>query len=509
MADAPNGRSLWPYYAILCLAGGCVMTLELVAGRLVAPSLGVSLYTWTGVIGAVLTGMSLGSLCGGWLADRRADRPLLGWLLAAAGTLTAAILPLQDRLLSLPLLHRLPPLPGIFLPLLLLFGVPAFAMAAITPLVYRLALAGRGRVGSIVGRLTAAGSLGSVAGTYATGFWLIPAFGTHRLVLGIAAVFLLGATAALPRRDRLVALAALLIILLPLAAPGARALSGCTVESAYYCIRVSRDRLAGGETVQNLILDDLVHGGILLDRPRALWYDYQATMGWLASAGGRADLQVFAIGGGAYLVPAWIVAALPAVRVEVAEIDPAVTRLALAEFATPSPRLVTRNQDARLALAQLPPDRRFDLILGDAFGGVAVPYHLTTLEFTRLLRQHLTPRGLYVANVADRPDGAFLAAYAATLRQVFPHVYLLPGDRNVRAGRAANFLLVAAGFEIPWAQWRERLPPPYDLPLLPLPAGQPVLTDDHAPVEGLLLPVFDQRWRALAPGPATAGPGGG
>ncbi len=62
---------LWQPDLIVFVSSGCIMILELVAGRIVAPYVGVSLYTWTGIIGVVLAGISLGNYLGGWLADRR------------------------------------------------------------------------------------------------------------------------------------------------------------------------------------------------------------------------------------------------------------------------------------------------------------------------------------------------------------------------------------------------------------------------------------------------------
>jgi hypothetical protein len=64
---------LWHLYLIVFISSGCIMILELVAGRIIAPWVGVSLYTWTSVIGVVLAGISLGNYLGGWLADRHAS----------------------------------------------------------------------------------------------------------------------------------------------------------------------------------------------------------------------------------------------------------------------------------------------------------------------------------------------------------------------------------------------------------------------------------------------------
>jgi predicted membrane-bound spermidine synthase len=69
---------LWQPNLIVFVSSGCIMILELVAGRIVAPYVGVSLYTWTSIIGVVLAGISLGNYLGGRLADRWASLPLLG-----------------------------------------------------------------------------------------------------------------------------------------------------------------------------------------------------------------------------------------------------------------------------------------------------------------------------------------------------------------------------------------------------------------------------------------------
>ena len=83
---------LWWYAATVFLSSGCVLVLEIVAGRLLAPYVGVSLYTWSAVIGVVLAGLSVGNAIGGAWADRRARAGAAGAVLAAAG-LSALLIP--------------------------------------------------------------------------------------------------------------------------------------------------------------------------------------------------------------------------------------------------------------------------------------------------------------------------------------------------------------------------------------------------------------------------------
>jgi len=78
-----NGRAarMLPYL-LSFLSSFCIMTLELVASRLVARHVGASLTVWTSVIGIILGGICLGNVLGGRLADRvepgRAVGPLYG-----------------------------------------------------------------------------------------------------------------------------------------------------------------------------------------------------------------------------------------------------------------------------------------------------------------------------------------------------------------------------------------------------------------------------------------------
>jgi MFS family permease len=68
------------------------MILELAAGRIVAPYVGVSLYTWTSIIGIVLAGISLGNYIGGRLADRWGSLRLLGMLFLLSGLTSFGVL---------------------------------------------------------------------------------------------------------------------------------------------------------------------------------------------------------------------------------------------------------------------------------------------------------------------------------------------------------------------------------------------------------------------------------
>src|ERR1700738_4983015 len=89
-------------YLIVFVSSCCTLILELVAGRILAPFIGVSLYTWTSIIGVVLAGISLGNYLGGRIADRWPERRTLGVLLAGGGLGRLGILPLINIATAIP-----------------------------------------------------------------------------------------------------------------------------------------------------------------------------------------------------------------------------------------------------------------------------------------------------------------------------------------------------------------------------------------------------------------------
>src|ERR671915_301258 len=68
--------------AVVFGTSAAVLVLEILAGRLLAPHVGVTLETYTGIIGTVLAGISLGTWLGGRAADQADPRRLLAPLLA-------------------------------------------------------------------------------------------------------------------------------------------------------------------------------------------------------------------------------------------------------------------------------------------------------------------------------------------------------------------------------------------------------------------------------------------
>jgi SAM-dependent methyltransferase len=174
---------------IVFLSSACLMVLELVAERIIAPHVGMSLNTWTSIIGVVLAGMSLGNYLGGRMADQRASPRLLGSILLLGGVTALPILA-ADRLGFLTAVEW-PFILKILIVITSLFFLPATILGAVSPIVAKLVISDLTRTGRVLGRIYAAGSVGSIVGTLATGFLLVPWFATHIIVYSVAGLLIL------------------------------------------------------------------------------------------------------------------------------------------------------------------------------------------------------------------------------------------------------------------------------------------------------------------------------
>lgn len=511
--QSPSLRGKKALHALLAFISGFVMlSLEVVASRALAPYIGVSLYTWTGIIGMVLVGMSLGNIVGGKLADRASSQRMVGRSFAWAGVML---------LLALYMVMLMGPLfASVTLPLALrtvlftalAFLAPTVALATLSPQLMKGALADLDEVGLEAGSLSAWNTLGGLVGALSTGFVLISLMGTRGL-LGALAVgcLLLGimlSRPSLPIRPRL--------LLVVLACFGSLALAprACLKETQYYCIQLLKDPSFSPENPAYILrLDHLVHSYVYLNHPETLGYGYEQVYAHLIANLYTSD-QSFSslfIGGGGYVLPRYINARYPKAQVTVSEIDPGVTEVNKTHLALPANASTkTENIDARMYLARRSSETKFDLVFGDAFNDFSVPYHLTTVEFHRLLKAHMSQDGVYALNIIDDPRyGQFLSAMLKTLGSIWRHVYVAPGASEFVKGRN-TIVLLASDKALDPARWQTTVSPAARavdmedaeyrrltqlLPQSLVDAFQyghpvPLLTDQFVPLDRYLAPVF-------------------
>jgi MFS family permease len=176
--------------ATVFISSFCVMVIELVAGRIIARFLGSSLYTWTSIIGVVLAGITIGNYVGGRLADRFKPVKTLAILFALCAVACLVIIGLNTLIGSWTWLWQLNWPARILLHVTVVFLLPSAFLGTISPVVAKMALEKGLPTGHTIGDVYAWGAAGSIAGTFATGYYLIALMGTISIICSVAAVMI-------------------------------------------------------------------------------------------------------------------------------------------------------------------------------------------------------------------------------------------------------------------------------------------------------------------------------
>ena len=396
---------------VVFIASFCTLVIELVAGRIMAPYVGVSLYTWPSIIGVVLAGISIGAYLGGLIADRYPRTSTLGWLLFLSGLGALIISPLTNLIGAAQFQTSL--MMRILILTTAIFFIPSCILGMISPVVVKLTLSNLSRTGNVVGKIYAFSTLGSIIGTFATGFFLISWMGTRNILLTMAIILILSALAFGGAFNRKRSVIVFLAVLIPLVwvfygyafkPPLDEKIFHFFKESDYYTIKLSRYDTKDGQRAEALILDNLIHSINVLNNPRHLDYEYlriyDEFVTWRTDK--SVELKTLFIGGGGYTYPRFLEIKYPSARIDVVEIDPEITRVVYDYLGIPNDtKIKSFNEDGRWFVMNCREKGKYDFIFGDAFNDLSIPYHLTTREFTAQLAELLKPDGILMANLID------------------------------------------------------------------------------------------------------------
>jgi spermidine synthase len=471
-------RSQAALTGVVFAAGAGSLATEIAASRLLAPYFGNSTIVWANVIGLILASLSLGYWLGGRLADRRPSPRTLGAVVVAAACLIAVIpfvaRPLLD--LSVEGLDRVSAgaAIGSFFGVLILFVPPVVLLGMVAPFAIRLALTDVVTAGAVSGRLYAVSTVGSLLGTFLSALVLIPAIGTQRTLLAAAALIGAGGAVLLGRRWLVLAAGLAALLLIPPGAVKAQAGLLYEDESRYQFIQVVEQ-----DGVRRLYLDEGLATHSVWRRDEVLtggvWDTYLA----VATLVPRLE-RVAMLGNAAGTAARAFAQYYPGVKLDGVELDPAVSAAGRRFFEMgQTPGLDVHDVDARAYLRRT--DRRYDLIIVDAYRPPYVPFYLATREFFELVRDHLNPRGIVALNVATTPDDHRLAeSIGGTLASLLP----------ARAWQPLKFNQIVIGqkppLQAPTSTGSGELAPlTNDLAqhIRPVQASDDPWTDDRAPVE--------------------------
>ena len=453
LSQTTSSMPLWLARVLVFGSSAVVLVLEILAGRLMAPYVGVTLETFTGIIGVVLAGIAVGAWWGGRVADRRDPGSFLGPLLLVSAVFVFLAPVLTD--LVGPWMRAAGPAEIVILTSVA-FLAPSILLSAVTPLVIKLRLRSLTETGAVVGSFSAVGTFGALAGTFITGFVLIASVPTRGLVVALGVVVAVVGL-ALSIRHSIAAGTLTGLLLVGLVAAGAAASSNrpCQIETRYFCavVEVDADRPTG----RTLWLDTLRHSYVDLEDPTYIDFRYAMVVEDVLASLPDGPFDVGYVGGGGFTLPRYMAATRPGSTADVFEIDPELVDLAIDQLGLElGEAIAVEARDARMVLPERDDDT-YDLVVGDAFGGLSVPWHLTTREFLEEIDRTLVDGGVYLINLLDYPPLGFARAEAATFRSVFDHVAVIaPGDYLDRS-RGGNFVLVGSDQPLDWADIADRI----------------------------------------------------
>ncbi len=485
---------------IVFITGAAVLVIEVTATRILAPYFGNTLFTISSIIGVILGALSLGYYLGGVLADRHPRLSVFFLLILAAGLFSLLIQLFSETFL--PLLGGMlgmkvgPPVAS-----LILFFVPSLLLGMMSPFVIKLKARELKKIGKVSGSVFFWSTLGSIAGSFLTGFFLIPHWGVSRIIFctGILLIIigLFGGwlTRKNPAKNRFQIFPLFLIIIIVFAFSLATLFRPLPKSILY-----QKDGLYSQITIENiqwqgeearfLYLDRSAEGGIFLESDE-LPFAYTQYYSLYKIVNPQAEKALF-LGGGAYSNPRKILLEKNDVqRVDVVEIEPVLYSLARQYFKLPvETRLFNHLTDGRRYLQET--NQRYDIIFADVYSSLySIPIHFTTQEFFALAESRLAENGLFLMNIIGCLEGGgkdLLLSGIKTFHSVFENSYLFPvASSNKQA--LQNYILLGLKNGSPVIDWSGEQKKPVNPRDINLDSAF-ILTDDFAPVEYLTAQLF-------------------
>lgn len=189
--------ALWSY-TIAGWSGFYVMLVELLSGRIIAPSFGNSIYVWGSVIFVFMLGLSIGYLLGGLYSRHDPSVPRLCGILIAAALATLPTLFIGTWLLDAVFDRIADPRYGSLVTCIGLFLAPTICAGMVSPYAIRILVKDRESSGRDAGYVYFISTLGSSLGTLLTAFYLVLLFDVNTiLTIAITVSIALGGAGAL------------------------------------------------------------------------------------------------------------------------------------------------------------------------------------------------------------------------------------------------------------------------------------------------------------------------
>lgn len=507
--DRPILKNKIYLYLTEFFAGMSVMAVELGASRLLAPYFSSSQIVWTIIIGTIMIAMALGNLYGGRKADKDPNPDKLYGRIIIAG-IWIALIPLVGKyiiigisaLLVFAVNNNFLIIAG-FAACMVLFVFPLFLLGTVTPSLVKYTMDSLDDSASIVGKLNASNTIGSIIGTFVPTFVSIPSVGTNITFLIFAGILLILAgiyfiTSKVHIKKIKKFPVAVIVFILCCA-------FGSTSNFAFW----RSDMLYEGESVYNYlqvyeegdrtILSTNVLFGVqsVYTKNKGLtghFYDYALPACLMAGINEKEDFDILILGNGAGTFATQVQRYFTGTDIEGVEIDEKITDLAR-EYFEMSDEVKVTTYDGRAYLNSV--DKKYDVIMVDAYQDITIPFQMSSVEFFTLVKDHLKDEGVMLVNMNMKASGEDnINDYLAdTIAAVFPEMYTIDVVNTTNREVFASFnpdmkermilnALASEGELIPFSGYvSERL--------MTYTPGSRIMTDDKAPVELLGMKAID------------------
>ena len=490
-------------------AGMAVMAVELGASRLLAPYFSSSQIVWTIIIGTIMISMALGNIYGGRSADKDPNPDKLYKRLAIAAVWIAAI-PVFGKYIILLVsgvlivaVNQNFLIIAAFVSCMVIFVYPLFLLGTVTPSLVKYTVDSLEDNGKIVGSLGASNTIGSIIGTFLPTFVTIPAVGTSITFLifsGVLLVLSLIYFISVKRKTVFIIICSVLFVLC--------SIFGNSDSFAFW----QKDLTFEGESIYNylqvkedeksIILSTNVLFGVqsitIKDGSLSgMYYDYALAAPLMAGLDNESSGEVLILGMGTGTYAKELLKYFSGVHVEGVEIDEKITELARKYFDEPKEAVVT-TYDGRAYLQAV--KKHYDVIMVDAYQDITIPFQMSSQEFFKMVRSHLTENGVMVVNLNMYSDeeGSISEYLCDTIGSVFTYVSVVNVDgytnrvlfASMNPGSVYDVKISAeAVFEQDFTDLMSTV----NNGLRVYEAGDHILTDDKAPVELLGMKEIDER----------------
>ena len=431
----PILRSRVFLYVTEFFSGMAVMAAELGASRLLAPYFSSSQIVWTIIIGTIMIALALGAVVGGRWADRNPDPDRL-YLCIMAAAVWIALIPLVGKYLIILVSGLLIVavstnflVLAAFISCLIIFVPPLFLLGTITPGLVKSATDSLDDNASVVGRLSACNTVGSILGTFLPTFVTIPAVGTFVTFLIFSGILLLVALAYF-LSSHAHRLACLLATVAFVVSASLSPMTGFAFwekglayegESIYNYLQVKT--LADRTILSTNVLFGVQ--SVTMKHPGMTGMYYDTALAAPLMADQARSALILGMGTGTYARQ--LRRYYPRMAIQGVEIDRSISDLAIKYFDQPADIPVS-TYDGRAWLASS--GHRYDLIMVDAYQDITIPFQMSSTEFFSLVRKHLNPGGVMVVNMnmIDDGQGSINAALTHTITRVFGSEAILTAD---------------------------------------------------------------------------------